>query len=64
MRMLNIQIDVYERGGEILLPKRDIRFSSLNSQLSTLNSQLKALLLKLLGVKGVCQLFRFLHTHH
>ena len=64
MRILNIQIDVYERGGEILLPKRDIRFSTLNSQLSTLNSQLKALLLKLLGVKGVCQLFRFLHTHH
>jgi hypothetical protein len=59
LRILNIQMDVYELGGDILLSKRTI---DLNTPQLSMVEKLKALSVNLLGVKGTCQLFRFLHT--
>ena len=59
LRILNIQLDVYELGGDIQLSKRTIDLKA--SQFSMVD-KIKALSVNLLGVKGTCQLFGFLHT--
>lgn len=60
MRVMNIQIDVYEQlKKEILLPYRSV--SIVTKGLRT-PERMKALLLRIVGVKGVCQLFYTLHT--
>ena len=59
MRVMNIQIDVYEQlKKEILLPYRSV--SIVTKGLRT-PERMKALLLRIVGVKGVCQLFYTLH---
>lgn len=59
MRILNIQIDVYERlRKEILLPYRPVHIGTEDLRVA---ERIKAVLLRLLGVKGVCELFYTLH---
>lgn len=59
MRILNIQISVYQRlRKEILLPYRPVQIRTKDL---TVTERIKAVMLKVLGVKGVCQLFYTLH---
>ena len=59
MRVMNIQIDVYEQlKKEILLPYRSV---SIVTKGLRPPERMKALLLRIVGVKGVCQLFYTLH---
>lgn len=57
LHVLNIQIDVYEQKGEVTLGKRKIDTSANLSHAE----KVKGMLVNLLGVEGVCRLFRFLH---
>lgn len=57
MKMVNIQIDVWEHNGsDILLPKRDVRLNGLSG-----TSQIKALCLKAFGIRFLCRVSKFLH---
>ena len=59
MRVLNIQISVYERlKNEILLPYRPVHIGTKGLRTA---EKIKVVLLRVLGVKGVCQLFYTLH---
>ena len=59
MRILNIQISVYQRlRKEILLPYRPVQIRTKDL---TVTERIKAVMLKVLGVKGVCQLFYTFH---
>ena len=59
MRVLNIQISVYERlRKEILLPYRPVHIGTKGLRPA---EKVKAVLLRVLGVKGVCELFYRLH---
>ena len=59
MRVLNIQISVYERlKNEILLPYRPVHIGTKGLRTT---EKIKVVLLRVLGVRGVCQLFYTLH---
>lgn len=59
IRMLNIQIAVYERmKSQILLPYRSV---SIHTKGLRTPERIKVILLKLFGVRGVCELFYTLH---
>ena len=59
MRVLNIQISVYERlKNEILLPYRPVHIGTKGLRTA---EKIKVVLLRVLGVEGVCQLFYTLH---
>ena len=59
MRILNIQISVYQRlRKEILLPYRPVQIKTKGL---TVTERIKAVMLRVLGVKGVCQLFYTFH---
>jgi hypothetical protein len=57
MKMVNIQIDVWEHNGsDILLPKRDVRLNGLSGA-----SLIKALCLNAFGIRFLCRVSKFLH---
>ena len=59
MRVLNIQIYVYEHlKNEIRLPYRPVHFGTKGLRTA---EKIKIVLLRVLGVKGICQLFYTLH---
>ena len=57
MKMVNIQIDVWEHNGtDILLPKRKIRLNGLSGTLL-----IKTLCLNIFGIRFLCRMSKFLH---
>lgn len=63
LHLLNIQIDVYDLTGRLLLPPSKVDFS----QLTTTKERIKGLLVNILGTERVCKLFktarRMAHGH-
>lgn len=58
LRLLNIQADVWEQTGQpLILPPRQV-----NPRLFKGSKKLKAILLNILGIKGLCKILKY--THH
>jgi len=57
MHVVNIQIDVFEQTGRLLLPQERVDLA----QLSGLTTKFKAMVINSLGIKTLCRVFKNIH---